>query len=72
MNKDDSVPAFRTTHLSREPDEYQVRGFSDPKPDLNLETIARYREIYRQKVDREEHQLWARLQAWVRKAGRKG
>jgi hypothetical protein len=69
MNKDDSRLPLRTTLLSREADDYQVKHCNDPRPNLNLETIARYREIYRQKVAREESPLWAKLQAWVRNAG---
>jgi hypothetical protein len=71
MNKDDCRLPLRTMLLSRDVDGYQVKHFNDPGPGLDLETIACYREIYRQKVAREESPLWPKLRAWVRSAGPK-
>jgi hypothetical protein len=69
MNTDDFEPPFRTTQSSRRLDHDKTEAFSYPEPDLSLETVAHYREIYRQKLVQEEPQLWARrLLEWARKA----
>jgi len=68
MNTNDFAPPFRTTPSSRGLDHDKTGAFRYPEPDLSLETVAHYREIYRQKLVQQEPQLWARrLLGWARK-----